>query len=63
MQKKQSLCLRLETEDVAEATIIDSSMLQKLKESLHLSRGRGNFIIFPSIRQRREKSVPTGILK
>ena len=32
MQKKKSLCLRLETEDVAEATIINSSMLQKLKE-------------------------------
>lgn len=31
--KKQSLCLRLEPEDVAEATIINSSILQKkLKE-------------------------------
>lgn len=27
--KKQSLCLRLEPEDVAEATIINSSILQK----------------------------------
>jgi len=30
--KKQSLCLRLEPEDVAEATIINSSILQKIKE-------------------------------
>jgi len=29
--KKQSLCLRLEPEDVAEATIINSSILQKIK--------------------------------